>query len=178
MANDEFSLLIGFIGALRAAKSGDPLTASVVEESPQLSSPIAHEVRARTPGGGFECRSTGLDMTYVPGSGTCIVAVDEGDPEESPQANFPWEPPVLAMFSPLDLPIWGGPNDNHTITGIRQYGAGLVRIDFGHQGDPHNADSTGFAIVDLPLGIATQLQYNGRSYTTSSVVETPRALYR
>ncbi|MFB0834256.1 hypothetical protein ACX8Z9_14555 [Arthrobacter halodurans] len=163
--------LVDFIGAMRVARNGDTVVATVHEAGHGVKS--VYDVRARTPTGTFELSTDGFAMSYRPADGQLLSS--EGGILSRPayRPHFPMTPVVLAMFSPLDLPIWGGPNDNNRVTSATSDGPGLVRLEFGPRDEPDDAELKGYAFVDLDLGVVLEMRYLGNDHLTSDIRTVP-----
>lgn len=94
--------LVDFIGAMRVAKNGDMVVATVHEAGHGVK-PV-YDVRARTPEGTFELSTDGFTMSYRPADGQILSSEGGSRSRMAYRPHFPMTPVVLAMFSPLDLP--------------------------------------------------------------------------
>lgn len=167
-----FAALVDFIGAMRVARSGGMVRATVTETGQGMR--VRYGVTARTPEGSFELVTDGFTMTHFPAEALPLAAEGPERPEPEERVLFPMSPPVLVMFSPLDLPIWGGPHDNHRVVSAEPSGQDRMRLDFVSTAAPADPDRAGYAVIDLPLGIALELRYHGRTYLTTDIRATER----
>lgn len=167
-----FAPLVDFIGAMRVARSGGMVRATVTAAGAGMR--VRYGVTARTPEGSFELVTDGFTMTYFPAQALLLAAEGSERPEPEERALFPMNPPVLAMFSPLDLPIWGGPHDNHRVVSAEPSGQDQMRLEFVSTAAPTDPDRSGHALIDLNLGITLELRYHGRTYLTTDIRATER----
>ena len=114
-------------------------------------------------------------MSYRLSDGLLLGAEGGEQPNPEHRPHFPMTPVVLAMFSPVDLPIWGGASDSHRVVSAEPDGKGRVRLDFGHRDEPSSPVEAGYAIVDLELGIVREMRIGGVDYATSDVRTVPWA---
>lgn len=172
MHDESMQHLVDFVGAMRVARSGGMVRAKVVETGGGMR--IHYDVTARTPEGSFELVTDGFKMTYFPAETLLLAAEGRERPQPQGQPLFPMTPPVLAMFSPLDLPIWGGTHDNHRVVSAEPSGQDQVRLRFVSTAAPTDPERSGYAIVDLTLGVTLDLRYHGRTYVASDIRATER----
>lgn len=116
-----------------------------------------HQVVARTPDGEYRSSTDDEFVSYNPHTHELIFEPANDPPLRIERHEFPMAHPVLAMFSPLDLPIWDD-NQNYEVVDAWRNGGG-VRLEFvGPIGRGH-------AIVDLENHVAVELQYRDWLYT-------------
>lgn len=176
MDENELLHLVTLIGALRAARTEDSIFATVVQEESESARGAAFSVRARTKEGTYEYDEvgTGHSVVYSPSEGSLAVTCDaESLSKSHGNPHFPMFAPVLGMLSPLDLPIWGGSADSNTVTSVRPGPPGHMRVEFGHKEEPFHADSRGYAIIDLALGVVMEMEFQGKHFTTANVRTLP-----
>ena len=176
MDENELPHLVTLIGALRAARTEDSIFGTVIQEDSGVACGATFFVRARTNEGTHEYDEvgTGHSVVYSPSEASLVVVYD-GEPPSSSfgHPHFPMFAPALGMFSPLDLPIWGGKADGNTVTSVRPGQPGYMRVEFGHKDDPFSPGSRGYAIIDLALGVAMEMQFQGKHFTTTNVRTLP-----
>ncbi|QCU78824.1 hypothetical protein E7744_12280 [Citricoccus sp. SGAir0253] len=156
---DGLEHLVAVIQAAKAWRGRDMITATVDVTG---AVPETFTVRARTPEGTIEASSDHLRVTYHPATRERTVQERGHPPITEVLETFPMQPLVLGMFSPLDLPIWGGLEPNPSVVAATRDG-GLVRLELA------GLSSSGHAVVDLDTGIVVDLDYLGRRYTTRQV---------
>ncbi|GAA3666401.1 hypothetical protein GCM10023081_01610 [Arthrobacter ginkgonis] len=168
MVGEGLTYLVDFIGAMRNARTGDMVLAKVHESAPGVR--ITYDVRARTPEGTFELVSDdNFRMSYRPAEGILLGSEGSETPRQDRRPHFPMTPPVLAMFSPLDLPIWGGPRDNRRVVSAEPDGPGRIRLILGPLEGPEDPLLGGYAVVDLELGVVLEMRYGDRDYVTTDI---------
>lgn len=173
--NNDLGHLVDLIGALRSNKNKNCFGATV-HEDPLLSNDDhrKYQVIARPDEDRYEltCRegSRQLSMTYHPGR-QLLIRQDPGEAQVRVEGHdlFPTAPPVLAMFSPLDLPIWGGDRDGQRVVAVMSGAAGMIRLNFTPKDAPDYLDGGGYAIIDLSKCVVTELHYNGRRYKAENI---------
>ena len=158
---------------MRHARTGDMVLAKV-HESAGRRIRIEYDVRARTPEGSFELvTDDNFKMSYRPAEGILLGSEGDEEPRQKLWPYFPMTPPVLAMFSPLDLPIWGGPRDNRRVVSAEPDGPGRIRLGFGPLDQPDDPLRGGHAVVDLELGVVLEMRYDDRDYVTTDIRTSP-----
>lgn len=128
-------------------------------------------VRARTNDGTYEYEEvgTGHSVVYNPPEASLVVAYGGESPSRSFGCpHFPMFAPALGMFSPLDLPLWGGDADGNTVTSVRPGQPGYMRVEFGNNDDLFQPGSRGYAVIDLALGVVMEMELQGKRLTTSN----------
>lgn len=173
--NEELGYSVDLIGALRSHKNQNCYEATVFED-PSLEDDIHREyqVSARPDEGRYELscleRSGTLTMTYHP-ERKLLIRQDPGEAPVQVEGHdlFPTTPPVLAMFSPLELPIWGGERDGQRVVAAASEGDDAIRLNFAPKDAVQDHVGSGYAIIDLSRCIVTELYYNDRRYTIEDI---------
>lgn len=177
--SDELGRLVDLVGALRTNRSHNGYQAVVFEDSSEDGGVHReYQVTAKTHEGIYELayseRSGTSEMTYIP-SQKMLVIKDFG---QNPihidgQDVFPTVPPVFAMFNPLELPIWGGDRDGQRVLSTSTEEGDSIRLNFASKEDPSNLRTMGYAIVDVPRCVVTELYYNDHRFTVEKISEIP-----
>ncbi|GAA1121810.1 hypothetical protein [Citricoccus alkalitolerans] len=116
-----------------------------------------HQVIARSPTGEYRSTTDDESVSYNPHTHELVFEPANDPPLRITRDEFPLAFPVLAMFSPLDLPIW---DYNHNYEVVDAWSDGdSVRLEFA------GSIGSGQAIIDLENHVAVELQYLDWLYT-------------
>ncbi|MBB5749005.1 hypothetical protein [Micrococcus sp. TA1] len=124
---------------------------------------IFHVV-ARTPAGEYRGTNDDESVSYNPHTGELVLEPADAPPLRTHRDEFPMSHPALAMFSPLDLPIWDASTNYEVVDAWRN--GDSVRLEFAGQ------VGCGHAIVDLENHVAVELRYRDWLYTVRDLSTT------
>jgi hypothetical protein len=151
-AATSLSALITSKGRLSAPEQVE----ATVHATDGSSTRIFHVV-ARTPTGEYRSTTDDETVSYNSRTGELVLEPRDAPPLHTHRDEFPFARPVLAMFSPLDLPIWDYTSNYEVVDAWRN--GDSVRLEFA------GAVGRGHAIVDLQNHVATELRYLNVLYT-------------
>lgn len=177
--DEQLGRLVELIGAMKWGRSQGGYQALVIEDPTDGDGVYReYQVTARPHEGVFEytCRErAGVSaMSYRPAQKLMVLSESGGEPEHVEGRDiFPAGPPVLAMFSPLELPIWGGDRDGQRVTSTSSEGDGAIRLNFAPKDEPAESPRAGYAIIDLSSYIATELFYLNSRFTAHDIKSIP-----
>ncbi|MGD6980805.1 MULTISPECIES: hypothetical protein [Citricoccus] len=121
------------------------------------SSTRVFDVIARSPTGEYRSITHDETVTYNPRTQELVLEPVYDRALRRHREEFPMARPILAMFSPLDLPIWDHTSNYEVVDAWRT--GDNIRLEFaGPAGHGH-------AIVDLENHIAVELRYLDWLYT-------------
>lgn len=173
--NNELGRLVALMGAMRANKQRQGLRAVIFQDAVQkLGGHRSYLVRTDPFDESFqfthEGGAAGFGQKYYPARKLLIVTEPGHEPfHDTGRDLFPTSPPVLAMLSPLDLPIWGGARDGYRVTSVAPEDEGHIRLNFGPKDDPDDLPGSGYVIIDLDSYVATELYYQGSRFSVQSL---------
>lgn len=116
-----------------------------------------HQVVARSPIGEYRSTTDDESVIYNPYTHELVFEPANDPPLRINRDEFPMAHPVLAMFSPLDLPIWDYTSNYEVVDAWRN--GDSVRLEFA------GPAGRGHAIIDLENHVAVELQYLDWLYT-------------
>jgi hypothetical protein len=121
-------------------------------------------VIARSPAGEYRSTTDDETVSYNPHTGELVLEPADAPSLRTHRDEFPMAHPVLAMFSPLDLPIWDASVNYEVVDAWRN--GDSVRLEFA------GPVGRGHAIVDLENHVATELLYLDVLYTVRQLSTT------
>lgn len=123
-----------------------------------------HQVVARSPIGEYRSTSDDETVSYNPRTLELVLEPVGDPPLRTNRDEFPMAHPVLAMFSPLDLPIWDCTSNYEVVDAWRN--GDSVRLEFA------GPVGRGHAIVDLENHVAVELKYRDWLYAVRDLSTT------
>jgi hypothetical protein len=153
--NDAATSLSALITSKRKLSAPEQIEATV--HATTGSSTRIFSVVARSPTGEYRCATDDETVSFNPRSGELVLEPVSDPPLRTHRDEFPMSHPVLAMFSPLDLPIWDYTSGYEVVDAWRN-GDG-VRLEFA------GPVGRGHAVVDLENHVAVELRYQDWLYT-------------
>ena len=167
----QFDLLVEVIGILRQADSRPGLVAKVRIENPDDGAIQLCAIEARTDGRSYVAEQTAgpgrRRVSYQSDTGTALIEIHgEASISRDEQWQIPVAAPELAMFRPLDLPMWGGPTDTHRLVGIARAEEGYVLYVAMVGQDGHLAERQQM-VIGKQRGIVESMTWNYRRYSVT-----------
>lgn len=167
----QFDLLVEVIGILRQADSRPGLVAKVRIENPDNGPIQLCAIEARIDGRSYVAEQTvgpgRRRVSYQPDTGTASIDIHgEASISRDKQWQIPVAAPELAMFRPLDLPMWGGDEDTHRLVGVARTEEGylleVAMIDQdGRLAQPQQM------VIGKRRGIVESMTWNYRRYSVT-----------
>lgn len=174
MSDSDFSLLVELIGLLREADQRPGLKATVeIRGSGDVKSKT-YLVEARVEGSSYRTvRSddwSKFEIVYQSDTHqTLIFEANDSPIIRDSEWRIPVATPELAMFRPLDLPMWGGPTDTHKIISVARSEENEFILELTMLGPDGDSDETYEVVVDSQLGYVTRMTWNYKNYTVKNL---------
>jgi hypothetical protein len=147
--NDAATSLSALITSKRRLSAPEQIEATV-HATDGTSTRIFHVI-ARSPTGEYRSTTDDETVSYNPRTQELVLEPAYDPPLRTNRDEFPMSHPVLAMFSPLDLPIWDYTSNYEVVDAWRN--GDSVRLEFA------GPVGRGHAIVDLENHVAVELRY-------------------
>lgn len=158
---DALDHLVSIIASRDAQTGLDEIRASVLAQRGPERRVI--QIRARTLEGTYESVEDGLQLIYAPRQNQLTIIEGHQAPVVTERIRFPLAAPVLAMFNPLDLPIWDAESTNYRVVDATRSGDDIRLVFSGPHGQGH-------AVVDLDSYVAMELSYLNWDYRVQDLV--------
>lgn len=168
----EFSQLVDLIAVLNQADAGPGLRAVVHEEGNAESATCSVEARAE-PSTYRSIKRSGRfirEVTYWADKRQTQIVVDgEMFDLRDREYRIPILAPELAMFRPLDLPMWGGSMDSHRVQSVSRIEGGDFLLEAVVLGRDGQLGETVTIQINAEYGFVVRMRWNSSEYTTSNV---------
>lgn len=174
MSDTDFSLLVELVGALRNADEQPELHAVVEIEGSQGSDLRTCLVEARSNGSTYRTvpnsKNSQFEISFHTSKHeTTIVESPDSLIVRENEWRIPVAAPELAMFRPLDLPIWGGLRDTHRITSISRQNKHEIIVGITMLG-PDGEDGEEYGMtVNTQLCYVERMVWNYKIYSVKSL---------
>ncbi len=160
--HDAATSLSALITSKRRLSAPEQIEATV--HATNGSSTRSFHVIARSPAGDYRSTTDDETVSYNPHTGELVLEPADAPSQRTHRDEFPMSHPVLALFSPLDLPIWDASCNYEVVDAWRN--GDSVRLEFA------GSIGRGHAIVDLENHVAVELQYLDWLYTVRDLSTT------
>lgn len=167
----QFDLLVEIIGLLRQADSQPGLVATVRIENPDDGEVQLCAIEARVEGRSYVAAQLvgpgRRRISYRPDTGTALIEIHgEASISRNEQWRIPLAAPELAMFRPLDLPMWGGEEDSHRLVGAARAEDGYV-LDVAMIDHDGSLAKPQQLVIGKQRGIVESMTWNYRRYAVT-----------
>lgn len=168
----EFSQLVDLIAVLNQVDAGPGIRAAVHVEGQEESATCNIEARGELSTYRTIKRSGGFtrEITYRADKRQAEI-VDDGQllAVRDEEFRIPISAPELAMFRPLDLPMWGGSMDSHRVQSVSRINGGDFLLEAVMLGRDGQVGETVTIQINAEYGFVVRMRWNYCEYTTSNV---------
>ncbi|HJX80001.1 hypothetical protein [Glutamicibacter sp.] len=174
MSDSDFSLLVELVGLLREADERPGIKATVEIKGSGHAKFKTYIVEARVEESSYRTVRNDdwskFEIVYQADTHqTLIIEANDSPIIRDGEWRIPVATPELAMFRPLDLPIWGGPTDTHKIISVARGNENEFNLEITMIGPDGDSDGTYEVVVDSQLCYVTRMTWNYKNYTVKNL---------
>lgn len=174
MPDSDFSLLVELVGTLRDADARPGMEATIEIKGSVDSSRRIYLVEVRVQEAKYRSiRSDELSQFEIIYDSvrheTLIIESSDSHFVRDDEWRIPVAAPELAMFRPLDLPIWGGATDTHRITSISRGGENEFILGITMIGDDGEEGEECEVVINNDLCYVIRMEWNYETYSVQGL---------